>query len=131
MNNAVYLEEAQYETMLKHVPKILAVTRSVLCEKYKVSGSIARALIKDLHRKNLLIPVGEQSARFDLFRGSLAKAATDKPEEDKGGKKKWFCIYNETVVLNSINDNLSFSFIEAGLFVFFFFLKIIVKNTLI
>lgn len=88
MNNAVYLEEAQYETMLKHVPKILAVTRSVLCEKYKVSGSIARALIKDLHRKNLLIPVGEQSARFDLFRGSLAKAATDKPEEDKGGKKK-------------------------------------------
>lgn len=84
----MFLEEAQYETMLKHVPKLLCVTRSVLCEKYKVGGSIARALIKDLHRKNLIVPVGDQSARFDLFRGSLAKAANDKTEEDKGAKKK-------------------------------------------
>jgi ribosomal protein S25 len=36
--------------MLKEVPKILCVTRSMLIEKFKVGGSIARALIKDLSK---------------------------------------------------------------------------------
>merc|ERR1712176_1732113 len=82
LNNAVFLEEKQYERMLKEVPKILCITRAVLCEKFKIGGSVARALIKDLSKKNLIIPVGDQCASFDLYRGSLAKSAAEKAAEE-------------------------------------------------
>ena len=59
LNNAVFLDEKQYERMIKEVPKILCITRAVLCEKFKIGGSIARALIKDLTRKTLIKPVGD------------------------------------------------------------------------
>jgi len=81
-NNAVFLEEKQYERMLKEVPKILCITRAILCEKFKVGGSIARALIKDLSKKNLIKPVGDQHAKFDLYQGSLAKTAAERAAED-------------------------------------------------
>ena len=68
--------------MLKEVPKILCITRAVLCEKFKIGGSVARALIKDLSKKNLIIPVGDQHASFDLYRGSLAKSAAEKAAEE-------------------------------------------------
>ena len=81
-NNAVFLEEKQYERMLKEVPKILCITRAGLIEKFKVGGSIARALIKDLYAKNLIKPVGTQHASFDLYQGTLAKTALEKAAED-------------------------------------------------
>ena len=67
--------------MLKEVPKILCITRAGLVEKFKVGGSIARALIKDLHVKGLIKPVGDRHASFDLFTGTLAKAAGDKTDD--------------------------------------------------
>lgn len=79
--------------MLKNVPKTLCITRAILCEKYKIGGSVARALIRDLHKKNLIIPVGDHHASFDLYRGvaaksALEKAADDAAEEAKKSKKK-------------------------------------------
>ena len=82
LNNAVFLEEKQYERMLIEVPKILCVTRAVLCEKFKVGGAIARALIKDLARRQLIRPVGEQHHSFDLYRGAQAKSAAEKAEAE-------------------------------------------------
>lgn len=89
-NNAVFLDEAQYARMLKEVPKILCITRAVICEKFKVGGSIARALIKDLSKKNLIRPVGQQHASFDLYQGSQAKTAAEKAAEEAaaGAAKK-------------------------------------------
>merc|ERR1712176_784204 len=82
LNNAVFLDEKQFERMVKEVPKILCVTRAVLIEKFKIGGSIARALIKELCKKNLIIPVGQQHHSFDLYRGSQAKSAAEKAEAD-------------------------------------------------
>ena len=89
-NNAVFLEEKQYERMLKEVPKILCITRAVLCEKFKVGGAIARALIKDLYKKSLIKPIGIQHAKFDLYMGSQAKTAAEKAAADaeEAAKKK-------------------------------------------
>jgi len=87
-NNAVFLDEKQYERMLKEVPKILCITRAILCEKFKVGGSVARALIKDLSKKNLIKPVGQQHASFDLFQGTLAKTAAEKAAEEAEAKKE-------------------------------------------
>ena len=88
LNNAVFLDEKQYERMIKEVPKILCVTRAVLCEKFKVGGSIARALIKDLARKQLIKPVGQQHSSFDLYQGVQAKTALEKAADDAAAQSK-------------------------------------------
>ena len=78
--------------MIKEVPKILCITRAVLCEKFKVGGAIARALIKDLYKKSLIKPIGIQHAKFDLYMGSQAKTAAEKAAadaEEAAKKKKW------------------------------------------
>ena len=82
LNNAVFLDEAQFAKVLKEVPKILCVTRAVLCEKFKIGGSVARAVIKELTKRQLLIPVGQQCSKFDLFKGAQAKSATQKAEDE-------------------------------------------------
>merc|ERR1712046_936 len=92
LNNAVLLEERQYEKLLKEVPKILCITRAMLCEKFKVGGSVARALIKDLADKGLITPIGQQHRAFSLYKGKEAKTATEKAaaeaaEADKSKKK--------------------------------------------
>lgn len=68
--------------MLKEVPKILCVTRSLLIEKFKIGGSVARALIKELSKRGLITPVGTQHHSFDLYKGSQAKNAAEKAEAD-------------------------------------------------
>ena len=83
--------------MLKEVPKILCITRAMLCEKFKVGGSVARALIKDLADKGLITAVGQQHRAFSLYKGKEAKTATEKAAAEaaeaekskkKGGKDK-------------------------------------------
>merc|ERR1711869_23209 len=69
LNNAVFLDQKQYERMIKEVPKILCITRAVLCEKFKIGGSVARALIKDMYKQSLIKPIGVQHASFDLYMG--------------------------------------------------------------
>ncbi len=88
LNNAVYLDEKQYERMLKEVPKILCITRAVLSEKFKVGGAVARALIKDLYKKNLIRPIGDQHHSFDLYMGSQAKTAAEKAEAEAAEEAK-------------------------------------------
>ena len=68
--------------MLKEVPRILCVTRAVLCEKFKIGGSVARALIKELVKRQLLVAVGQQHSSFDLYKGAQAKSATQKAEDE-------------------------------------------------
>merc|ERR1712151_1489608 len=82
LNNAVFLDDKQFERMLKEVPKILCVTRALLIEKFKIGGSIARALIKELAKRSLIIPVGQQHHSFSLYRGAQAKTAAEKAEAE-------------------------------------------------
>merc|ERR1712107_813737 len=92
LNNAVFLDDKQFERMLKEVPKILCVTRAVLIEKFKIGGSIAIALIKELRKRDMILPVGTQHHSFDLYRGRDAKSAAEKAaadaEEAEAAKKK-------------------------------------------
>lgn len=62
--------------------KILCITRSALCEKFKVNGSISRALIRDGVKRGLIKPVGERNAHFELFTGVQAKSALEKAAEE-------------------------------------------------
>merc|ERR1712230_303934 len=58
LNNEVFLDKKRYEKLCKEIPKILCISRATLCEKFKINGSVARALIAELSRKNMIIPVG-------------------------------------------------------------------------
>merc|ERR1711907_411747 len=88
LNNAVFLEEKQYERMVKEVPKILCITRAVLCEKFKVGGTVARGLLKDLSDKGLITPTGDQHRAFALFKGKDAKTATEKAQAEAAEAEK-------------------------------------------
>lgn len=91
LNNDVFLDQARYNKLSGEIPKILQITRSVLCEKFKVNGSIARALIKDLSSKGMIKRVGDANSKFDLFTGVNAKSAAEMEAAAaaaEAGKKK-------------------------------------------
>ncbi|MQM09893.1 hypothetical protein Taro_042771, partial [Colocasia esculenta] len=48
VNNAVLFDQATYDKMLLEVPKYKQITPSVLSERLRISGSLARKAIKDM-----------------------------------------------------------------------------------
>merc|ERR1739838_631038 len=72
LNNDVFLDQKRFEKLSNEIPKILCVTRAILCEKFKINGSVARFLINHLVKENLLRPIGEQRNNFSLCRGVQA-----------------------------------------------------------
>merc|ERR1711967_130678 len=82
LNNDVFLDEKRWAKMQQEIPKILVITRATLAEKYKVNGSIARAIIKSLHAAGTIRLLGEHSASFDLYSGVQAKSALEKAAEE-------------------------------------------------
>merc|ERR1712166_195142 len=82
LNNEVFLDEKRWAKMQTEIPKILCITRGVLCDKYKVSGSLARAMIKDLAAAGTIKRVGDACSSFDLYSGVQAKSALEKAAEE-------------------------------------------------
>ena len=82
LNNDVFLDEKKWSKIASEIPKILCITRSTLSDKYKVNGSIARAMIKELAKQGTIRRVGEHHANFDLYTGVQAKSALEKAAEE-------------------------------------------------
>ena len=55
--NLVLFDKTTYEKMLSDVPKQKLITPSIISEKLKVNGSLARKAVKELVSKNLIRPV--------------------------------------------------------------------------
>ena len=82
LNNEVFLDEKRWAKVATEIPNILCITRCTLCDKYKVCGSIARAMIKNLAQAGTIKRVGDHSAKFDLYTGVQAKSALEKAAEE-------------------------------------------------
>lgn len=54
--NAVLFDKATYERMLNDTPKQKLITPSIISEKLKVNGSLARKAVKELVAKGLIKP---------------------------------------------------------------------------
>jgi small subunit ribosomal protein S25e len=54
LSNLVLFDKATYEKMLSDVPKQKLITPSIISEKLKVNGSLARKAVKELVSKNLI-----------------------------------------------------------------------------
>ena len=66
------------------MPKILCLTRSVVMEKFKVNGSVARGLMRHLAASGEIKPVGDVTCSdFSLYTGRLAKSALEKKAEEE------------------------------------------------
>ena len=68
--------------MSQEIPKILCITRGALTDKYKVNGSVARAIIKNLAEAGTIKIVGDHHSSFDLYTGTQAKSALEKAAEE-------------------------------------------------
>merc|ERR1712196_332931 len=55
--NAVLFDKVTYERMLNDTPKQKLITPSIISEKLKVNGSLARKAVKELIAKNLIRPI--------------------------------------------------------------------------
>ena len=55
--NLVLFDKVTYEKMLTDVPKQRLITPSIISEKLKVNGSLARKAVKELVSKNLIRPI--------------------------------------------------------------------------
>jgi small subunit ribosomal protein S25e len=62
---------------VKEAPKFLNLTVSIVSDKFKVNGAVARRVLRDLHSKNLIKQVGDHHSSFTLYTGSQAKSAQE------------------------------------------------------
>ena len=61
--NAVLFDKATYDRMLNDTPKQKLITPSIISEKLKVNGSLARKAVKELMSKNLIRPILTHSSQ--------------------------------------------------------------------
>merc|ERR1712093_69904 len=60
LQNAVMFDKATFDKMLKEIPKAKLITPSVVSERLKVNGSVARVAIKHLEEKGYISHVGDK-----------------------------------------------------------------------
>mmetsp|Transcript_84612 Transcript_84612/g.267066 ORF Transcript_84612/g.267066 Transcript_84612/m.267066 type:complete len:114 (-) Transcript_84612:111-452(-) len=58
--NMVMFDKATYDKLMKEIPKAKLITPSVVSERLKVNGSVARQAIRHLEEKSLIVHVGEK-----------------------------------------------------------------------
>jgi len=88
LNNDVFFDEKRWAKVQTEIPKILCITRGALCDKYKVNGSMARAMIKNLAAAGTIKRVGDHCSSFDLYTGVQAKSALEKAAEEAAAATK-------------------------------------------
>lgn len=59
----------------------MVITVSEMASKFKINGSVARAVIRDLYTKNLIRQVGDHNAAFSVYSGVNYGKDTKVPEK--------------------------------------------------
>ena len=62
-NNAVLLDKPTYDKLFKEVGSYRFVSVSVLVERLKINGSLARKALRELEAKNIIKPIDKHSAQ--------------------------------------------------------------------
>ncbi|KAF9353476.1 40S ribosomal protein S25 [Mortierella sp. AD094] len=79
-NNAVILDKATYDKLMKEVPTYKLISPSVLVDRLRVNGSLARVAIRELVKLGLIVPVSTHGAQWIYTRATGV-------EEEKKAKK--------------------------------------------
>lgn len=90
MNNAVIWDQPTYSKLLKEVPAYKLITPSVVADRLRLSGSLAKQGLRHLESKGLIKLVVKHSRQLIYTRAIVAAdaEATDKKKAGGGGSKK-------------------------------------------
>ena len=77
LNNAPLFDKATYAKLFEEVPKYKLITPSIVSERLKVRGSLARFGLKDLHDKGLIKLVDKHGSQIIYTRNSTTEAAAE------------------------------------------------------
>ncbi|RUS25710.1 S25 ribosomal protein-domain-containing protein [Jimgerdemannia flammicorona] len=82
-NNLVVLDKPTYDRLFKEVPSYKLVTPSVLVDRLRLNGSLARIAIRELEAKGLIRKITSHSSQMIYTRatGYVEAAAADEPGE--------------------------------------------------
>ncbi|KAI9355642.1 S25 ribosomal protein-domain-containing protein [Zopfochytrium polystomum] len=93
-NNAVIFDKTTFERLFKEVPTFKLITPSILVDRLRINGSLARVAIRDLAGKGLIRPISTHSKQLIYTRATKEEdapkeaAATEKKPKAKKGKKE-------------------------------------------
>ncbi|KAJ3238364.1 hypothetical protein HDU81_008005 [Chytriomyces hyalinus] len=90
-NNAVIFDKLTYDKLFKEVPTYKLITPSVLVDRLRINGSLARVAVRDLAAKGLIKPIVISKKQMIYTRATKDEdvpAATEKVEKKKVQKKK-------------------------------------------
>jgi len=75
LNNLVLFDKGTYDKLYKEVPSYKLITPSVVSERLKIRGSLARAALKELQAKGLIRLVEKHHAQMIYTRATKAEGA--------------------------------------------------------
>jgi len=75
LNNAVYLDKATHDRMIKEIPKSKMISSSIVSDRLKVNVSVARRGLRELAEKKLILPIAIHSKQ-SIYTRATAAAAT-------------------------------------------------------
>ncbi len=91
----VLFDKPTYDKCVKDLPQYKLITPAIVCERFKVRGSLARSIIRELVRRGLIRPVVKHSRQEIYTRSSKEDAPGEQDagkdgtsEEKKGGGGK-------------------------------------------
>ena len=70
--NLVLFDKSTYDKLIKEIPKAKLVTPSVISERLKVNGSVARLAIRELVEKGHIQQVGDHSQAQLIYTRKIA-----------------------------------------------------------
>ncbi|ELT92959.1 hypothetical protein CAPTEDRAFT_176999 [Capitella teleta] len=77
LNNLVLFDKATYDKLYKEVPSYKLITPSVVSERLKIRGSLARFALKELLSKGLIRQVEKHSAQLIYTRAPKEDGSTE------------------------------------------------------
>ncbi|KAI8981501.1 ribosomal protein S25 [Pilobolus umbonatus] len=69
-HHLVVLDQPTYDRLFKDVPTYKFISQSVLCDRLKLNGSLARIAIKELEAQGLIKPISRHHAQVIYTRAS-------------------------------------------------------------
>merc|ERR1712025_1018962 len=95
LNNLVLFDKGTYDKLYKEVPTYKLITPSIVSERLKVRGSLARRALGELEGKGLIKQVVAHRSQFIYTRVTKDNedepeggVVVDKPKKGGGGKSK-------------------------------------------
>merc|ERR1712142_297583 len=85
LNNLILFDKATYDKLYKEVPSYKLITPSVVSERLKVRGSLAKQALRELHAKGLIRLISKHSSQMIYTRATKGE---DKDEDKKDETQK-------------------------------------------